>query len=48
LRVGARFGEGAVVDRKFNTTDVFVVMPVAEIDARYLEFFGGASHRRAA
>lgn len=48
LRVGARFGEGAVVDRKFNTTDVFVVMPVAEIDVRYLEFFGGASHRRAA
>lgn len=48
LRVGARFGDGAVVDRKFNTTDVFVVMPVAEIDARYLEFFGGASHRRAA
>jgi putative hemolysin len=48
LRVGARFGEGAVVDRKFNTTDVFVVMPVADIDARYLEFFGGASHRRAA
>ena len=48
LRVGARFGEGAVVDRKFNTTDVFVVMPVAEIDARYLEFFGGAPHRRAA
>ncbi|MGJ0502855.1 MAG: GNAT family N-acetyltransferase [Methylocystis sp.] len=48
LRVGARFGDGAVVDRKFNTTDVFVVMPVADIDARYLEFFGGASHRRAA
>jgi putative hemolysin len=48
LRVGARFGEGAVVDRKFNTTDVFVVMPIAEIDARYLEFFGGASHRHAA
>ncbi len=48
LRLGARFGDGAVVDRKFNTTDVFVVMPVAEIDARYLEFFGGAPHRRAA
>jgi putative hemolysin len=48
LRLGARFGDGAVVDRKFNTTDVFVVMPVAEIDARYLEFFGAAPNRRAA
>ncbi len=43
LRVGAKFGDGAVVDRKFNTTDVFVVMPVAEMDVRYLEYFGGAS-----
>jgi putative hemolysin len=42
LRVGAKFGDGAVVDRKFNTTDVFVVMPVAEMDVRYLEYFGGA------
>ncbi|MBB4198847.1 ornithine--acyl-ACP N-acyltransferase OlsB [Rhodoblastus sphagnicola] len=49
LRVGAKFGDGAVADRKFNTTDVFVVMPVAEMDARYLEFFGGpCSERRAA
>jgi len=50
LRVGAKFGDGAVVDRKFNTTDVFVVMPVAEMDTRYLEFFGSASssgHRAA-
>lgn len=48
LRLGARFGDGAVVDRKFNTTDVFVVMPVDQIDARYLDFFGGAHHCRAA
>lgn len=41
LRVGAKFGDGAVVDRKFNTTDVFVVMPVAEMDVRYLDYFGG-------
>ena len=41
LRLGARFGEGAVVDRQFGTTDVFVVMPVAELDARWLAHFGG-------
>lgn len=48
LRLGAKFGDGAVADRKFNTTDVFVVMPVAEMDARYLEFFGGAAESRRA
>ena len=48
LRVGAKFGDGAVADRNFNTTDVFVVMPVAEMDARYLDFFGSPSSDRAA
>jgi putative hemolysin len=47
LRLGARFGDGAVIDGKFNTTDVFVVMPVAGIGARYLEFFGGETRRAA-
>lgn len=41
LRVGARFGDGAVVDLKFNTTDVFVIMPVAEMNTRYVQHFGG-------
>jgi len=39
LRLGATFGEGAVIDRQFGTTDVFVVLPVAAIDARYIEHF---------
>jgi putative hemolysin len=43
LRVGAKFGDGAVADRKFNTTDVFVIVKVSEIDARYLDYFGAAS-----
>lgn len=47
LRLGARFGDGAVVDIKFNTTDVFVVMPVAEIGARYIDYFSGAERRAA-
>jgi putative hemolysin len=47
LRLGARFGDGAVIDGKFNTTDVFVVMPVAAIGDRYLAFFG-ADARHAA
>jgi L-ornithine Nalpha-acyltransferase len=47
LRLGARFGDGAVVDVRFNTTDVFVVMPVAEISQRYIDYFS-ADERRAA
>ena len=40
LRCGATFGEGAVVDHQFGTTDVFVVMPVADIDPRVFGRFG--------
>jgi putative hemolysin len=39
-RVGARFGPQAVVDPKFGTTDVFVIMPIAEIEERYIRYFG--------
>ncbi len=41
MRVGAKFGEGAVIDRQFGVTDVFVVMPICEIEGRYIEYFGG-------
>ncbi len=47
LRLGARFGDGAVIDIKFNTTDVFVIMPIDRIGARYLDYFS-APERRAA
>ncbi len=40
MRVGAKFGEGAVIDRQFGVTDVFVVMPINEIEGRYIEYFG--------
>jgi putative hemolysin len=39
LRLGARFGEGVFVDRQFGTTDIFVVLPVAQIDRRYISYF---------
>ena len=41
LRCGAKVGDGAVVDHQFGTTDVFIIMPVAELDVRYIEHFGG-------
>jgi L-ornithine Nalpha-acyltransferase len=40
-RLGAKFGPEAVVDESFGATDVFAVLPVAEIEPRYIHYFGG-------
>ena len=48
LRAGAMFGDGAVVDRRFGTTDVLVVLPVAAISRRYIDHFGPTANRHAA
>lgn len=38
-RLGAKFGREAVIDAAFGTTDVFVVLPIEEIQDRYLAHF---------
>lgn len=43
LRVGATIGNGAVIDTDFNTIDVFVMLPVEAIAARYLDRLGKAA-----
>lgn len=43
LRLGAYIGEGAVVDRQFGTTDVFILLPIARIGERYYGRFDRAS-----
>ncbi len=43
LRAGARFGDGAYVDRDFNTIDVCVVLPVERISGRYASRFSVAA-----
>jgi putative hemolysin len=48
LRIGATFGDGAVIDKQFGTTDVFVVLPVSTISARYVAHFGATADRHAA
>lgn len=48
LRLGARFGDGAVIDRQFNTTDVLVILPVSDIEPRYIAHFGADAERHAA
>ena len=37
LRAGCQIGDGAFIDHQFNTVDVFVLMPVDRITARYLD-----------
>jgi len=48
LRVGARIGDGCVIDYQFGTVDVFIVMPVKEIAARYITYYGSETQRYAA
>ena len=40
LRLGCYIGEGAVIDREFNTIDIFIVLPVSAIHSRYFGKFG--------
>jgi len=40
LRLGAVFGDGAVIDHQFSTTDVLVILAVENIDPRYFGHFG--------
>jgi putative hemolysin len=40
LRLGCYIGEGAVIDRQFNTTDVLIILPVSKINPRYFTHFG--------
>ena len=48
LRVGAKIGDGCVIDHQFGTVDVFIVMPVQEIAARYVSYYSGEAERFAA
>jgi len=48
LRIGARFGDGCVVDSDFGTTDVFVVLSTDWIANRYINYYGADAQRFAA
>nr|WP_306269658.1 GNAT family N-acyltransferase [Pararhizobium sp. IMCC3301] len=47
LRVGAKIGDGAVLDFQFGTTDVLIILPVSEIDERYIRHYGADAARYA-
>ncbi len=44
LRLGSYIGEGAVIDHNFNTTDVLVLLPIANISPRYIAHFGAPTN----
>ena len=48
LRLGARIGDGCVVDRDFGTVDVFIVLPVSAISSRYVNYYGAEAQRFSA
>jgi putative hemolysin len=48
LRLGARIGEGCVVDHDFGTVDVFIVLPATDIAPRYVNYYSGEAEQFAA
>ncbi len=45
LRLGAYFGDGAVIDHQFGTTDVLIIMPMEVMDSRYRSHFGAKDEK---
>jgi putative hemolysin len=43
IRAGCLIGEGAFIDHQFGTTDVFIYLPVNDLDPRYKSRFGAGS-----
>ena len=48
LRLGARIGDGCVIDQEFGTVDVCIVLPVKHLDARYVSYYSPDATRFAA
>ncbi len=47
LRLGAWIGEEAVVDQRFGTTDVLIILPVSNLNPRYVRYYGSDASRHA-
>lgn len=45
LRLGGHVGDGAVIDNAFGTTDVLIVLPVCNINPRYVAHYGADASR---
>jgi putative hemolysin len=45
LRLGARIGDGCVIDHDFGTTDVFIILPMEFVSERYLNYYSAEAER---
>jgi putative hemolysin len=45
IRVGASIGDGAVIDRQFNTVDVCIVLPMSQVAERYRRHYSRKVNR---
>ena len=43
LRLGGAVGEGAYIDRAFNTTDVCLILDTKQMSARQMRFYNGSA-----
>ena len=48
LRLGAKVGDGCVIDQDFGTTDVMIVLPTEAMASRYVQYYGADASRFAA
>ncbi|MEM8651443.1 MAG: GNAT family N-acyltransferase [Pseudomonadota bacterium] len=48
LRLGAKICKSAVVDHDFGTTDIMIVLPVRDINPRYISYYGEDANRHCA
>ena len=39
IRLGAFVGDGAVIDKQFNTIDVCIVLPTEKVASRYMDHY---------
>ena len=47
LRVGCYFGDSAMVDHQFGTTDVFIIMPIDNINPKYVQHYSTDNVKQA-
>jgi putative hemolysin len=45
LRLGATIGDGAIIDRQWNSIDVCIVMPMQQVTERYRKFYARKVNR---
>jgi putative hemolysin len=48
MKLGAKFSAEPAIDHEFGTTDILVILPVADLNPRYVNYYGANAERHAA